>query len=202
MVKIHMDIDPAEPALNQIKIGLRIRHARLTRGLRLREVADQAGCSESLISKIENDRLVPSLNVLHRITAVLGLTVGQLFLREREPGGVVSRAGERPVVTLDRLRQGPGIALERLIPYDPVHLLQGSIHIVAPGAGSREALITHEGEEVGYVIEGELELFVGDETFLVSEGDSFCFRSETPHGYRNRGLGPARVIFINTPPTF
>jgi mannose-6-phosphate isomerase-like protein (cupin superfamily) len=43
---------------------------------------------------------------------------------------------------------------------------------------------------------------VGEETFLLEQDDSFCFRSERPHGYRNPGPGRARVIFINTPPSF
>ena len=194
------DGPPAGADQNE-KIGLRIRHARMTRGLRLREVAAEAGCSESLLSKIENDKLLPSLSVLRRISMALGLTIGELFAQPREPTGVVTRAGERMVVTMDPLRQGFGIQMERLIPYDQGHLLQGSIHVVAPGGGGH-GLITHAGEEVGYIIEGQLELFVGDQTYHVVAGDSFCFRSEIPHGYRNPGPGPTRAIVINTPPTF
>ena len=193
--RVSADVPP------DIRIGLRVRHARLGRGLRLRDVAERADCSESLVSKIENDRIVPSLNLLHRILAVLDLTVGEIFSRAHEPGGVVSRAGERPVVAIDPLRQGPGIRFERLIPYDPAHLLQGSIHLIAPGGGSA-GLITHDGEEVGYVLEGQLEFFVGGETYLVEAGDSLCFRSELPHGYRNVGAAAARLILVNTPPSF
>ena len=185
----------------EIRIGLRLRHARLGRGLRLRDVAELAGCSESMLSKIENDRAAPSLAVLHRITEALGLTVGEVFSRLHEVGRVVSRPGERPVVAFDPLRSGTGIRMERLIPYGPAHLLQGSIHIVEPGGGS-DGMITHDGEEVGYVIEGALELTVGGEVFELTEGCSFVFRSEVPHGYRNTGPVRARVIFINTPPTF
>jgi mannose-6-phosphate isomerase-like protein (cupin superfamily) len=39
-------------------------------------------------------------------------------------------------------------------------------------------------------------------TFLLGEGDSFTFRSERAHGYRNVGPGRARILFVNTPPTF
>jgi transcriptional regulator with XRE-family HTH domain len=185
----------------EIRVGLRIRHARMNRGLRLRELADQVGCSESLLSKIENDKVMPSLNVLHRISERLGLTVGQLLSKANEPQSIVSRAGERPVVTIDPLRQGHGMKMERLIPYDPSHLLQGSIHVVESEGGSL-GMISHEGEEVGYVIEGRLELTIGDRTWLLEQDDSFCFRSEIPHGYRNPGPTRARVIFINTPPSF
>ena len=91
--------------------------------------------------------------------------------------------------------------MERLIPYDAAHLLQGNIHIVSPGGGS-EGMLSHEGEEVGFVIEGTLELTVGNETYTLEAEDSFSFRSELPHSYRNPGTVPARVIFINTPPSF
>jgi transcriptional regulator with XRE-family HTH domain len=184
-----------------IKVGLRVRHARMARGLRLRELAAEADCSESLLSKVENDKVVPSLNVLHRIADALGLTVGQLLTKANDPPGVVSRSGERPVVAMDTLREGQGLEMERLVPYDPSRLLQGNIHVVAPGGGSAGA-IAHVGEEVGYVIEGQLELTVGGRTYLLGKDDSFHYRSDIPHSYRNPGPGRARIIFINTPPTF
>lgn len=195
--------DAADPGGNplEIRVGLRIRHARMNRGLRLRDLAEQVGCSESLLSKVENDKAMPSLNVLHRLSERLGLTVGQLLSKANEPQSIVSRAGERPVVSIDPLRRGRGLVMERLVPYHPSHLLQASIHVVEPEGGSL-GLISHDGEEVGYVIEGRLELTVGKQTWLLERDDSFCFRSEVPHGYRNPGPTRTRVIFINTPPSF
>lgn len=184
-----------------LAIGTRLRHARLTLGIRLKEVADAAGCSESFVSKIENNKTQPSLHVLRRLCAAVQLRLGELFASPDEDYPVVSRAGERPIIELDTLRQGSGIRMERLVPYAKGHLLQGNIHIIAPG-GSSDGLISHEGEEVGYVIGGEIELQVGDRRYRLRSGDSFCFRSELGHGYRNPGKIEARVLFVNTPPTF
>ena len=91
--------------------------------------------------------------------------------------------------------------MERVIPYEKGRLLQSNIHIIEPG-GSSFGMISHEGEEVGYVIAGEIELFLGDNSYRLSTGDTFCFRSEIGHGYRNAGSKEARVLFVNTPPTF
>jgi mannose-6-phosphate isomerase-like protein (cupin superfamily) len=184
-----------------IRLGLRIRHARMSKGMKLRDVARKANCSESLMSRIENDKVQPSLSVLHRIAVALDLTVGQLFARSSDPGGFVWRSGERHVVTMDPNRKGSGLTLERLIPYEQGRLLQGNIHNVAPNGGMNGP-ISHEGEEVGYVIEGQIELTIGSEIFLIECDDSFCFRSELSHSYRNPGPDRARIIFINTPPTF
>jgi transcriptional regulator with XRE-family HTH domain len=186
--------------LSRYAIGTRLRHARLLRGSRLKDVADAAGCSESLVSKIENNKVEPSLQVLHKLCSVLNIALGDLFSREEEETPV-TRAGRRAVVEMDPLRKGNGIRLERVIPYAKGHLLQSNIHIVEPG-GSSFGLISHEGEEVGYVIAGEIDLFVGDKVYSLSAGDTFCFRSEVGHGYRNRSDREARVLFVNTPPTF
>jgi transcriptional regulator with XRE-family HTH domain len=184
-----------------LQIGTRLHHARLLRGCRMKDVAEAANCSESLISKIENNKVVPSLHMLHRLCEALNVRLGDLLATVDEEERVVTRADERHVVSIDPLRKGSGIRLERLIPYAKGHLLQGNIHVIAPG-GSSEGEITHSGEEVGYVISGILELTVGDQVYLLSEGDSFCYRSELPHGYRNTGDAEARVLFVNTPPSF
>lgn len=90
--------------------------------------------------------------------------------------------------------------MERLIPYSREHLLQGNIHLIAPGGGSEP--ISHAGEESGYVLEGEIELVIDGKKMRAKSGDSFHFRSELPHAYRNVGRKPACVLWINTPPTF
>lgn len=193
-----------EPPADDVHIGRRLRHARLTHRLTLRQLAEQAECSESMLSKIENGRALPSMATLYRVIKVLGLTMGQLFTNAHRPAGIISRAGERAILPIHPLRPNSDTKVEQLIPYDPSHLLEGSIHLIAPGTGARTSddLITHEGEEVGYVIEGTLEIIVGKERYTVNAGDSAHFRSEIPHGYFNPGPKPARIIVINTPPTF
>jgi transcriptional regulator with XRE-family HTH domain len=194
--------EPAELLdLARYAIGTRLRHARLMRGARLKDVAQAAGCSESLVSKIENNKLEPSLQVLLKICNVLKIGLGELFTQQEKDTPVVTRAGRRAKIEMDPVRRGEGVLMERVIPYDKGHLLQSNIHIIEPG-GSSFGMISHEGEEVGYVIAGEIELFLGDNSYRLSAGDTFCFRSETGHGYRNAGSKEARVLFVNTPPTF
>lgn len=189
---------PSQPA--EVDIGIRLRHARLTRRLKLRELADAAGCSESLLSKIENGKASPSFPTLRRILGVLGLTMGQLFVKAAEPG-IVSRAGERQVLTVHPLRTGAGLKFEQLVPGDEGHLLEGAIQTIPPGTGCATP-ITHQGEEVGYVIEGTIELTVADQIYQLNAGDSYCFRSDLPHTHKNPGPNVARLIVVNTPPTF
>lgn len=183
------------------KIGSKIRQARKTRRLRLRDVAEKVGCSESLLSKLEHDRVTPSLNMLHRIVMALDTSIGALFADTSQGEVQIYRGNTRPVIVLDPHAGGSPIRLERLVPYSEDQIIDGNIHIIEPGAWNGGE-IKHNGQEVGYVIEGELALKVGSETYRLQAGDSFFFRSDLPHSYRNLGEITTRVVWINTPPTF
>ncbi len=61
---------------------------------------------------------------------------------------------------------------------------------------------SHDGEEIHFVIEGEIEYLVGDETYRLSEGDSLWHKSSIPHSARNPGSKKAKYITIGAPPTF
>jgi quercetin dioxygenase-like cupin family protein len=129
--------------------------------------------------------------------AALGTNISALV----EPSGaqVVSRGGARP-----RIPSGDpwsSVVLEQLIPRAEGRLLQGNIHVIPPGSGS-EGRYGHFGEEMGYVLEGELTLTVDDDVYHLRKNDSFVFLSERPHGYYNPGHRNCLVIWVNTPPTF
>jgi len=185
------------------RIGTRLKHARLTKGLSLKQVGAAAGCSESFVSKVEHDHVRPSLAMLHRLVRVLEINVAALFDETQHDDSPVVILGPeaRPVIRTDPLRRGEGIMLERLIPNARSALLQANIHHVEPG-GTSDGKIQHEGEEIGYVLEGELELTVEERVFTLREGDSFYFPSQMAHGYRNVGATLARIVWVNTPPSF
>lgn len=183
------------------RLGMKLRLARQTRNLTLRQLASQAGCSESLLSKLENGKASPSLALVHRLVLALGVNITWLF-DEAEPDSVViHRTGERPTLTLDPQRGGSGVTLERIIPYHSSRLLQCNIHHLEVGGQSGDA-IAHEGEEVGYVLCGRIEVRIGDAAYTLTAGDAFYFHSPQPHSYRNIGRQAASILWTCTPPTF
>ena len=183
------------------RIGPKIKHTRLLKGLTLRSLANAAGCSKSLLSKIENGRANPSLKMIHKVASALSTPVAGLFQHGADADSVVLRRGERPVVETDQIRRGEGVQLEAVIASASGNLLSGYINHIEPGGGS-DGLIQHEGEEFGYVLEGQVELNVAGQHYRLGEGDSFHFRSEQAHSYRNIGKKKARILWLNTPPTF
>nr|WP_321845335.1 cupin domain-containing protein [Paraburkholderia bannensis] len=182
-------------------LGVRLKHARMVHQLTLKALAEQAGCSESLLSKVESGRATPSLATLHRLALALSTNIAALVSGPDVNTSAIQRANERPSVSFPTAGKRGSIKLERVVVPAPGQLLQGDIHVIEPHTSSDEQ-ISHLGEELGYVIEGELELTLDQERHLLQPGDSFYFPSNVPHSYRNPGKVVTRVFWVNTPPTF
>jgi len=193
---------PDDDSLAFTALGPRLKHARMVRSLTLKALADAAGCSESLLSRVERGQAMPSLANLHRLARALDTNVAELTATSAPPSSPVTRAAERPVIEFKGTRgKKSAVKLERVIVPIRGQLMQADIHVLEPKAESLEQ-IAHSGEEVGYVIEGEFELRLRDEVYRLSTGDSFYFSSDVPHSYRNPGKTLARVLWVNTPATF
>src|SRR5260370_37831227 len=95
------------------------------------------------------------------------------------------RQGERPMVGTDQIRRGKESKLEALIPTGRGNLLSGYINDIEPGGGS-EGVIPHEREELGYVLDGEIELTVDKHTYQLRLADSFYFLFEGADACINR----------------
>jgi transcriptional regulator with XRE-family HTH domain len=171
-----------------ISVGVQLRHARLVKGLRLKDVADLSNCSESMISKIENNKVAPSLNTLHRIAKALGTSVATLLQDRSANGKVVIRENERQVIPA----ADPASASSAM--------LQAFLVRLQPGAGS-DGDLQHEGEEVGFVTSGQLLLTVAGISHRLNKGDSFFFPSTSLHSFLNPGSTVTEVIWVNTPPS-
>lgn len=185
--------------VDAVLVGEKLRHLRKRHKKTLKEVAILAGCSESMLSKTERGHAVPSLDLLSRIAEIVGSSVAELFSDEARQACVVYNIGERPVLELGSATRTGRALLERLIPYEQGRQLNANLHVVPPGGGSAGVLV-HPGEEVGFVIEGYVEVTVDGKAHLLGPGSSFFFRSELPHSYRNIGSVTARIVWVNSPP--
>jgi len=186
-----------------IRIGAKLKHARLLMGLSLSELGQRVGLTEGFLSKLENGRSQASLATLHKLVRALDTNMSALFAAPPDGEGSVTvvRAGERPRLETGHMRAGNKVMLERLVPHRPDHLLQINIHVIPSGGGSPD-FISHGGQEFGYVLTGAFTLIVDGHERQLAEGDAFYFDSALPHGYRNDGHVEARVLWVNTPPTF
>jgi len=197
----------AETALtgraNEVRIGMRPKHARLAKGYTLKQLANVVDCSESMISKVENDKLRPSIAMLHRFAQALETNIASLIAELDPAGGLVSivRSNLRARIHVDPEYQGADVWLERVITPSTGGLLQAHVLNLAPGSRS-DGLIRHVGEELSFVIAGEIDLEVDGTLYRLRAGDSAFFPSSLPHGYYNKSKDVTRILWVNTPPSF
>lgn len=192
----------ADPAREPMpRIGARLKHARLVAHMRLKDLAEKADCSESMLSKIENERAIPSLTTLHRLCKALNLSVSSLLSSETVEPWTITRPEHRMTIGHAKSAGSEGVMAEVLVPSAKGRLLEGFLVVIEPG-GHTNGTLQHKGEEVGFVIEGELELTIKGQAHLLKAGDSFYFASDLPHAYRNPGKTRMRAVWVNTPPTF
>jgi transcriptional regulator with XRE-family HTH domain len=185
-----------------------IRTRRMAQKMSLAQVAELAGVSTSFVSQVERGVANPTLSTLKSLVEALGSSVGSLLeddelsdgtdTKSREVNGVaVLRAGQRRRIVYP----GTSIANELLSPS-----LQRKMEIIwveaAPGASSGGHPHTHEGEECGIVISGEMNFKVGDTECVLGPSDAIYFSSDIPHQWENLGAEPLIAIWIITPPTF
>jgi transcriptional regulator with XRE-family HTH domain len=181
----------------QLQLGPRIRTLRQARRLTLRDVSERAGVTESFLSQVEREVTSPSIATVQRIARALDLSIAQLFAEEPETGRVVRREARRTVAY-------PGLkSIDEFLTSNLASRLQLILSTIQPGGGTGAEPYTHDSdEEAVVVLSGVLDLWVGDEHYVLREGDAITFPSRLPHWNMNHGDVPASVLFCLTPPSF
>lgn len=174
-------------------LGERIRKLRAERGLTLTALSTKSGISVAMLSHIERGKTSPSLKLLDKLRVALGVPLASFFdiAAERTvEAGIVTRVGKRSTLSFNT-----GLTKEMLSPLGHSHLelLQLSIDV---GGSSGPDPWRRVGEKAGVVIEGRFELQIGEQIFVLEEGDAFQFDSSQPHSFRNAAAKPTKVIWI------
>ncbi len=181
-----------------MNLGGKIRSLREEKGLTIRHLAEQAGCSPSLISQLENNKVDPSISMLKRIAKALDVNIVDFFMDESlNHEDVVTRAKDRVDIQLRRW----DAKIQSLVRNTRNKRMQPFFTVIKPGGGSH-GMYLHDGEEFGFVTRGNLTLVLEKEKHEIGKGESFYFPSHIPHDWRNNGVEEAEVIWVITPPTF
>lgn len=184
-------------------VANRIRRLRVQSGLGLREQARAIGVSASSLSDLENARGGISLTRLQRVADHFDLHITDLL---SEVDGAGAETGETVetfrncAASVGGVRRGRGV-LYHVIGTGKGHTIQPYLLAFDPGGTYEDDKIAHAGEEVAYVLVGEIELLLDSEVHRLSAGDMVRFRTESVHAFRNASTtGMAMVFGAATPP--
>ncbi len=182
---------------SHVELGRRIKQERLRRGLTLKDIEAKVGISATHLSEVERGKSSPTVGVLEKIARALGTRSALLI--DAAAGAPVSHTtpGKRRVV-LDEDGTVRTESLSNSFPGSEVSIL---IKTYRPNVVRTNQPRAHEGEEFLHILDGELKVTVGEETFALVTGDSIHFKSTRPHAYENPGSTPC-VVFMATCPRY
>ena len=178
------------------QFGEKIRSVRERRSMTLKEVAEKAGVSESLVSQIERNKVSPAIDTLLALADVLEIDLEFLFADlKRERSIKTVRKSDRPFY-----RTKPGVLYEHLAQVEEHGGIEAYVITIEAGEKTGNAEYGHQGWELGIVESGILELTAGGRICKLMPGDSVSFRADTPHILSNPGRKPLRVFWVMSPP--
>ncbi len=179
-------------------VGADLRALRKARGMTLSELALQAGRSVGWLSQVERGLTSPSVSDLRKLAEIFGKSLSFFFGPQPGPEderGYVVRGGSRRMLG----SAAEGLSEELLSPD-----LGGDFEIlrsVFDAGAERKDFVTRPTEEAGYLVSGELILWIGAREFHIRPGDSFRFRRE-PFRWKNPGTVPAVAVWVVSPPVY
>jgi transcriptional regulator with XRE-family HTH domain len=169
------------------RIGQQVRALRIAAGLSQGELARRIGVSPSALSQVERGRHGLSGETLTRLWATLGVPFGPGSSPTPAPYRLARRGARQP------LTPAPGVGGEAVL-QEPSGLALHELTFAASSSGRRP--FETKQPELVLVLEGALELQLGQATHTLQQGDAILLATQPITGWRNPAREPARVLWL------
>ena len=182
----------ADP-LSAYCIGLKLRTLRTAKHLTLARLAAQSGCSAALLSKLETDRMVPTLQTLERICRVYGISLGHFFCEPQHHSVSITRR-EHTVPAREH-------SAARLTPLNVATcdgLLVSQIIELPPGVSTTTGECGSITETTAYVLEGTLQVCAAGTCETLERGDSIVLSTDQVVVWDAAGDSACRLLSVST----
>lgn len=177
-------------------LGAKIREKRIEIGMSLKELAEKTDLTPGFISQVERELTEPSITSLRKIANVMGVAVFYFLMDDAHINPVV-RKNERQPLKFPKSH----LTYELLSP-DLNRQMEMFLARLEPGAATCEEPLSHPGEEVIHVLQGTMWIQVGEKEYILEQGDTIYYYSNSPHKVVNSGQTELVFISTITPPQF
>ena len=173
-----------------MRIGEKIKEIRESKGLSLQELSQLTGLSSAILSQIENHLEAPSLGTLLKITKALKVKIGVFFGKEEKDSFTIVRKGQGEYVARFASKDGItryGYTYQSLGIGKANRKMEPFIVTLEEETVKNEKPYAHDGEEFIYVLEGKIEVTLGENKDILEPGDSIYYDSTIPHLVKSVG---------------
>jgi transcriptional regulator with XRE-family HTH domain len=179
-------MDNIRDEVKELQIGKKVRKLRQQGRMTLQDLADATGLSKPLLSQIENDQVIPPLATLLRISKAFKVSIENFFQEEDSAEKcILVKAGESSRMIQRGLSRGgsPPYIYHSLAYGKRDRNMEPFLMEFEARQWSKELLVSHEGQEFLYLLEGEVDFHFGDEVLRIQPGDSVFYDSREPHAF-------------------
>lgn len=174
------------------EIAPRIFGLREAVGLSVEEAAEKTGYTPEEITRFEGGTAEIPVSFLYELAKVCGVDTTVLI-----------SGGEAHLKNYSLVKAGQGLGVDRRKDYTYSSLAYRFVGrdmepfvVTVPAKAAQEVTLSHHpGQEFMYLLDGRLEITLGEKTLVLDPGDSLYFDSRTPHGLR--GLDDKPAVFLD-----
>ncbi|MCW5982989.1 MAG: helix-turn-helix transcriptional regulator [Bryobacteraceae bacterium] len=187
--------------LSSYEVGRKLRQLRLRKKIGLVDLGRHTGLSASMLSQLENGKLLPTLPTLARIAMVFDVGLDHFFGAQRKAAMFsVVRGAERMRFAERADAAAPAYYFECLSFSAQNKGLQAYLAEFPKREAKEVSPHIHDGAEFVHVLEGSIAIDFDGEERVLRAGDSAYFDGSEPHSYRGLTSTPARALVVSTPP--
>jgi len=181
-----------------IQLGDRIKNLRLKKELTIEGLAERSGLAAASISEMENHQLSPPLGDIVKLANSLHVSVGDLFGDSADAPFCIVRSGSRKSVSRfsSASRSAGGYSYESLGYQKQNRHMEPFLVTLTPTPVPQTVPNRHAGEEILFVLEGQVEVSLAEHTDILNPGDSIYYDSNLPHIVSCHGDRPARLMAV------
>jgi transcriptional regulator with XRE-family HTH domain/KaiC/GvpD/RAD55 family RecA-like ATPase len=193
---LNVMFDSEKRTTSRIDLGMRLKELRSKRGLSQTELAKLVGVTPSTISQIESNLIYPSLPALLKIADILSIDVSSFFHESAEIANrVVFPISEAVDIRFSDLPED-SIQAKLLTPLDLDPRAEPYLLEIPPKKTLPSHFFIHKGEEIGYLLNGRLQMKMQKAVHTVRSGDIIYLTTEMPSQWINPGPAVARLLWI------
>jgi transcriptional regulator with XRE-family HTH domain len=193
---LEVNFDFEKRVSSKVNLGARLKTLRSKQGISQSELAKLIGVTPSTISQVESNLIYPSLPALLKMAEVLSVEVNSFFKdKGSERERVVFPAKEAIGIKFNNMPED-SISGELLTPVDFDSKAEPYLIEIQPDESLPAHFFIHKGEEIGYVLSGNLEMKLEKSTYDVRQGDVIYLSSELPSNWKNPGKETAKLLWI------
>lgn len=178
-----------------VQITNKLKDIRKEKNITLQELAESAGVTKGMLSQVENNRTIPSLTVFLNIIKSMHIDINDFFTD--------FNTGQTSKVIFKKAAQYQSFEKENTVGFHYHRILSTTVDeyhvdfvLLTLKPNAQRAPVQTDAYEFKYILKGCVEYTIGEEIFVMQEGDSIYFDATEPHNPKNIGDTDAQLLVL------